>query len=79
MTLVLDRHDSGDSPVGLLLVVLTPGETPAARRAFAGRFGDLDGPQREAVASFLRSGGTGSADDLDANQARIALERYWGP
>ena len=79
MTLALDRHDTGNSPVGLLLVVLTPGETSAARRAFEGRFGDLDGPQRDAVASFLRLWRDRLGDDLDANQARIALERYWAP
>lgn len=79
MRLALDRHGSGGSPIGLLLVVLTPGEKAAARRAFEGKFGDLDAPQREAVASFLRFWRDRLGDDLDANQARIALERYWGP
>ena len=79
MTLALDRHDSGSPPVGLLLVVLTPGDKPAAWKAFEARFGNLDGPQRGAVASFLRLWRDRPGEDLDANQARIALERYWGP
>jgi hypothetical protein len=79
MTFALDRHDSANSPISLLLVVLTPGEKPAARRAFEARFGGLDGPQRDAVASFLRLWRDWLGDDLDANQARIALERYRGP
>jgi hypothetical protein len=79
MTFALDRHDSANSPISLLLVVLTPGEKPVARRAFEARFGGLDGPQRDAVASFLRLWRDWLGDDLDANQARIALERYRGP
>ncbi|GAC1451504.1 MAG: hypothetical protein NVSMB9_36480 [Isosphaeraceae bacterium] len=79
MTFALDGHDSGESSIGLLLVVLTPGQKAAARRAFEARFGNLDGRQRDAIASFLRLWRDRLGDDLDANQARIALERHWGP
>ncbi len=79
LTLALDRHALCDCPVGLLLVMLTPGEKPGARRAFEARFGSFDGPQRGAVATFLRLWRDRLGDVLDANLARIALERYWGP
>ena len=79
LTLALGRHGSCDRLAGLLLVVLTPGEKPGARRTFEARFGDLHAPQRGAVASFLRLWRDRLGDGPDAGQARIALERYWGP
>jgi hypothetical protein len=72
LTLALDQDDAA----GLILVLLTPGEKPAGWREFQDRFGGLDSPRREAIAAFLRFW-RDRPDALTANQARIALERFW--
>ena len=73
LTFALDRDDS----VGLILILLTRGEKPFRWREFQDRFGGFDEPQRDAVTSFLRFWRDRPDDLLTANQARIALERFW--